>query len=180
MIEFTPSSELSFAVLRAVLPTESQVNAQTFRHIFREMFIRLETVEPLGDYEVIAIQTIAQNGLLLGMFEFDNNDNWNVIEEFAKKIGNREDIWYATNIEIYDYVNSNYNDVTGNITFDSNQATIKYAFQPVLNSIAKVIKEYNKTMVQVNGYTDSTGSTATNNTLSFSAYTQRPREAQLH
>ncbi|MBQ2882243.1 MAG: OmpA family protein, partial [Alphaproteobacteria bacterium] len=55
----------------------------------------------------------------------------------------------------------------GNITFDSNQATIKYAFQPVLNSIAKVIKEYNKTMVQVNGYTDSTGSTATNNTLSL-------------
>ena len=33
------------------------------------MFIRLETVEPLGDYEVIAIQTIAQNGLLLGTAE---------------------------------------------------------------------------------------------------------------
>lgn len=69
VIEFKPSSDLSFAVLRAILPTESQVNAQTFRRIFREMFIRLETVEPLGDYEVIAIQTIAQNGLLLGTAE---------------------------------------------------------------------------------------------------------------
>ena len=37
-------------------------------------------------------------------YEFDNNDNWSVIEEFAKFIGNRDDIWYATNIEIYDYV----------------------------------------------------------------------------
>ena len=37
-------------------------------------------------------------------YEFDNNDNWNVIEEFAEYIGGRDDIWYATNIEIYDYV----------------------------------------------------------------------------
>ena len=37
-------------------------------------------------------------------YEFNDNDNWEVIEEFAKYIGNREDIWYATNGEIYDYV----------------------------------------------------------------------------
>ncbi len=55
----------------------------------------------------------------------------------------------------------------GNITFDSNDANIKVSFQPVLNSIAKVIKEYNKTMVQVNGYTDSTGNAALNNSLSL-------------
>lgn len=39
-------------------------------------------------------------------YEFDGNDNWNVIEEFAEYTGNREDIWYATNIEIYNYVES--------------------------------------------------------------------------
>lgn len=55
----------------------------------------------------------------------------------------------------------------GNITFDTNEAVIKQGFQPVLNSIAKVIKEYNKTMVQVYGYTDNTGSAATNNALSL-------------
>jgi outer membrane protein OmpA-like peptidoglycan-associated protein len=55
----------------------------------------------------------------------------------------------------------------GNITFDSNDASLKSSFQPVLNSIAKVITEYNKTMVQINGYTDSTGSAATNNALSL-------------
>ena len=37
-------------------------------------------------------------------YEFDDNDNWSVIEEFAAYVGGREDIWYATNIEIYDYV----------------------------------------------------------------------------
>ncbi len=37
-------------------------------------------------------------------YEFNNNDNWNVIEEFCEYIGGRDEIWYATNIEIYDYV----------------------------------------------------------------------------
>ena len=37
-------------------------------------------------------------------FEFDNQDNWHIIEEFAQYAGGKDDIWYATNIEIYDYV----------------------------------------------------------------------------
>ena len=37
-------------------------------------------------------------------YEFEQHDNWDVIEKFAEYIGNREDIWYATNIEIYDYI----------------------------------------------------------------------------
>lgn len=37
-------------------------------------------------------------------YEFNGNDNWSVFEEFAEYVGNREDIWYATNIEIYKYV----------------------------------------------------------------------------
>ena len=37
-------------------------------------------------------------------FEFDLQDNWHIIEEFAQYAGGKEDIWYATNIEIYDYV----------------------------------------------------------------------------
>ena len=36
-------------------------------------------------------------------YESDNNNNWDVIEKFAEYIGNRGDIWYATNIEIYNY-----------------------------------------------------------------------------
>ena len=39
-------------------------------------------------------------------YEFEEQDNWNVIEEFAEYIGGRDDIWYATNIEIYDYIDA--------------------------------------------------------------------------
>ncbi len=37
-------------------------------------------------------------------YEFEVNDNWQVIENFAKEIGNSSEIWYATNIEIVDYM----------------------------------------------------------------------------
>lgn len=37
-------------------------------------------------------------------YEFEQHDNWSVIEKFAQEIGGKDDIWYATNIEIYDYV----------------------------------------------------------------------------
>ena len=39
-------------------------------------------------------------------YEFEQFDNWDVIEKFCEYIGNRDDIWYATNIEIYDYCNA--------------------------------------------------------------------------
>ena len=37
-------------------------------------------------------------------FEFDNNKNWDVIERFAAYMGGRNDIWYATNGEIFEYL----------------------------------------------------------------------------
>ena len=39
-------------------------------------------------------------------YEFNNEGNWNLIEEFAKAAGNRPDTWYASNIEIADYVHA--------------------------------------------------------------------------
>lgn len=37
-------------------------------------------------------------------YEFTNNDNWEVMEDFCALAGGRDDIWYATNIEIVDYM----------------------------------------------------------------------------
>lgn len=37
-------------------------------------------------------------------YEFNDEDNWGIIEEFAEYMGNRDDVWYATNGEIYSYV----------------------------------------------------------------------------
>lgn len=36
-------------------------------------------------------------------YEFDDNANWHIIEDFCKKTGGRKDIWYATNAEIREY-----------------------------------------------------------------------------
>ena len=90
-IAFEPSSELSFAVLRAIIPAEAKVNAQTFRRIFREMIIRLETVEYLGDTEVIAIETIANTGFYLANTGF-YLDNTNSSTVFIREVMSLEDI----------------------------------------------------------------------------------------
>ena len=39
-------------------------------------------------------------------YEFDNADNWDVLEKFCQTMGGRDDIWYATNIDICDYVSA--------------------------------------------------------------------------
>ncbi|HAS1130395.1 TPA: OmpA family lipoprotein [Enterobacter cloacae] len=46
-----------------------------------------------------------------------------------------------------------------NVTFDSSSATLKPAGANTLTGVAMVLKEYNKTAVNVIGYTDSTDST---------------------
>ena len=53
-----------------------------------------------------------------------------------------------------------------NITFASDQSDIKPNFYEVLNSVAIVLKEFNQTLVDVNGHTDSDGSDAYNEELS--------------
>ena len=37
-------------------------------------------------------------------FEFPRDNNWEKIEEFCKRASEEEDVWFATNIEIYDYI----------------------------------------------------------------------------
>jgi len=54
----------------------------------------------------------------------------------------------------------------GNITFQTSKYEIKSEFYSVLNSVAKVLAEFNKTVIKVEGHTDSTGSDRLNQTLS--------------
>lgn len=54
----------------------------------------------------------------------------------------------------------------GNITFDTNQSSIKPTFTGVLESVAMVLKEFDKTIIQIEGHTDSTGSQSYNQLLS--------------
>jgi len=55
-------------------------------------------------------------------FEFGRDDNWVLMEEFCDKIGNNNDIWYATNIQIVDYLK-----VCDNLQFSMDGS---FAFNP--------------------------------------------------
>lgn len=37
-------------------------------------------------------------------YEFEQHDNWRVMEEFLALVSGHADVWYATNLEIYNYV----------------------------------------------------------------------------
>lgn len=54
----------------------------------------------------------------------------------------------------------------GNITFASNSADIRSDFYSVLNSVAKVLAEFNQTSIRITGHTDSTGGDKINQPLS--------------
>jgi outer membrane protein OmpA-like peptidoglycan-associated protein len=54
----------------------------------------------------------------------------------------------------------------GSITFASNSADLKAQFYSALDGVDLVLKEYDKTMIEVAGHTDSTGSAALNQSLS--------------
>ena len=37
-------------------------------------------------------------------YEFNDNNNWEIIEDFCEKVSKLDNVWFATNIEIYDYI----------------------------------------------------------------------------
>ncbi len=60
-------------------------------------------------------------------FEFAQNNNWDVIEKFFNKVANNNNVWYATNIEIYDYITAYRNlvySVDGNMIYNPTSTDI--------------------------------------------------------
>ena len=55
----------------------------------------------------------------------------------------------------------------GNITFDTGKSDLKPEFHDVLDSVVLVLKEFDKTLIEVAGHTDSVGSKASNQKLSY-------------
>ena len=53
-------------------------------------------------------------------YEFEDANNWHIIENLCAQVGNREDVWYATNIEIYDYIKG-----YENLQFSASGKTVK-------------------------------------------------------
>ena len=57
-------------------------------------------------------------------------------------------------------------DMPSNITFDTDQSAIKPQFYDTLNSVAIVLREFDQTLIDVTGHTDSTGTPQHNQRLS--------------
>ena len=71
-------------------------------------------------------------------YEFDRNDNWKLIEEICQKLSDNDEIWYATNIEICDYVEAYKRLVysaDGHIIYNPTLYTIWFDVDGVLYSI---------------------------------------------
>ena len=74
-------------------------------------------------------------------FEFEKNNNWEIIEDFCAKIGNRDDIWYATNGEIVEY-----NHLFDNLQFFADN---EYVFNPSAKSVW--IRVNDRNIIEVKG-----------------------------
>ena len=59
--------------------------------------------------------------------ELERNDNWEHFEEICRKLSGKSDVWYATNIEIYDYVQA-YN----SLVYSADGITV---YNPTLHTI---------------------------------------------
>ncbi len=72
----------------------------------------------------------------------------------------------ATGVSVTRVGNDIILNMPGNVTFATGSADINAGFYEVLNSVAIVLKEYDKSLVDVYGHTDSVGSAQSNQMLS--------------
>lgn len=71
-------------------------------------------------------------------YEFEKNNNWDLLETICEKLSGKSDIWYATNMEIYKYVKA-YNSLEysadGTIVYNSTIYKIWFDIDGTLYSV---------------------------------------------
>lgn len=72
----------------------------------------------------------------------------------------------GTGVQVRKYRDSIQLIMASDVTFDTNYADFRSDFYPTLNSVAIVLRKYNKTSITVTGFTDNVGSAAYNQQLS--------------
>ncbi len=72
----------------------------------------------------------------------------------------------ATGVSVTRVGNQVILNMPSDVTFETDQDQINPVFYPTLNSVALVLKKYNRTIIDVYGHTDSTGDDAYNFNLS--------------
>lgn len=81
----------------AWMPTAHHNNPQVFEYIGK-----------FNEFKEDGVYTASKTAKLFYLwghtYEFDRNDNWDRIEKICEELSGKDDVWYATNIEIHDYV----------------------------------------------------------------------------
>lgn len=106
-------SELGIAYSRTLggdnnnfnLPTDWHAWVPTAHHNNPKI---MEYIEQFNNFDFSKINVSTRSSKLFYVwghsFEFQNKNNWELLDEICEKLGGKNDVWYATNIEIYDYV----------------------------------------------------------------------------
>ncbi len=82
----------------AWMPTARHINPRLMEYI--EKFLNIDFSENM----YIANRDSRLFYLWGHSYEFERENNWDLLERICEKLSDKPDIWYATNMEIYNYV----------------------------------------------------------------------------
>jgi len=83
----------------AWMPTAHHNNPHIFEYIEKFINIDLESIKTYGAKRQPRLFYLWGHS-----YEFDDKDNWDHIEKICQELSGKEDTWYATNMQIYNYV----------------------------------------------------------------------------
>jgi peptidoglycan/xylan/chitin deacetylase (PgdA/CDA1 family) len=87
------------------LPTDWYAWTPSSHHINKNV---LDYIDKFNGIDVNNLYTSARFPRLFYLwghaYEFERNQNWDLLQTICEKLAGKEDVWYATNIEIYNYV----------------------------------------------------------------------------
>ena len=115
----------------AWMPTAHHINPKIMEYIDKFLDIDLSNVS--------LSQRAPRLFYLWGhSYEFERDNNWDLLDEICKKLSGKDDIWYATNMEIYEYVNA-YNSLIysadGLIVYNPTLYTVWFEIDGTLYSV---------------------------------------------
>ena len=88
-----------------MLPTDWHAWMPTAHHSNAKIFDWIDQFVSLEEKSCYSARNYPRLFYVWGhTYEFDMDNNWDHIEKVCEKLSGKEDVWYATNIEIYDYM----------------------------------------------------------------------------
>ena len=87
------------------LPSDFYSWSPTVHHTSDDVIDLVDSFLALNENKIYASRRWPKLMMIWGhSAEFDNNNNWSLLDSICEKLSGREDIWYATSMEIYEYI----------------------------------------------------------------------------